>query len=215
MSDTRSRPASVTGSRSNRLALIAASVFAAMVGLLAAVLVFAPRNVEIESGVLLKQPRELRSFQLGRADGGSFDERDFQGHWSLVFAGFTHCPDICPSTLALLNTVSSRLAEAGKPVQVVFVSVDPERDTPVVMRGYVGYFDPSFIAITGPEDQLSILMSSLGLIYVKVPGDVEGSYTMDHSAALVLINPEGRIAGYFAPPHRIEALTADLARVMS
>lgn len=218
MSDRFAETPGSPSPRPNRLALVAASVLALMVGLLAAVVVYAPRNTELESGVLLNQPREIRAFELTRASGGSFTPTDLAGQWSLVFAGFTHCPDICPATLNLLKSVSASLEEAGTPVQVVFVSIDPERDTPAVLSGYVGYFDPDFVATTGSASQLTDLMGSLGLIYAKVPqggSTDENAYTMDHSTALVLINPQGQIAGYFPGPHRIETLTADLKQVLS
>lgn len=187
---------------------------AAMAGLLVAQLLLAPDTVDIESGTLLQQPRAIEDFRLADSAGEAFTRARLQGRWSLVFAGFTFCPDVCPNTLALLKGVKARLDAQQRPLQVVFVSVDPERDTPEKLGQYVHYFDPAFVGATGPNEELDKLARSLSLVYAKVPGDSPQNYTMDHSAALVLINPQAQVAGYFLPPHRIETLAADLARIV-
>lgn len=183
-------------------------------GVLAAVFMTAPKTTVIESGTLLQQPRTLPAVSLIDETGAAFTNAQLQSRWTLIFPGFTYCPDICPTTLGLLKTVQAQLGERGSGLQVLLFSVDPERDTPEVMRRYVHFFSPAFKAATAPEPALREFAQALGVAYAKVPGETEQSYTMDHSAALVLINPRGEIAGYFTPPHRIDALTKDLAALL-
>lgn len=190
------------------------AIAAIVIGIVTAGWVTQPKTVEVKSGVLLKTPRLLPEFQLVSGDGRRFDRERLQGHWSLLFAGFTHCPDVCPNTMTVLKSVSARLQAARTPLQVVFISVDPERDTPEQIRRYAEYFDPTFVAATGPTDELDKLAAGAGLVYAKVPGATADSYTIDHSSALVLVNPQAQIAGYFTPPHDIDTLAADLARMI-
>jgi len=191
-----------------------AAALAALAGLVVAQLMLTPKDIEIASGTLLKQPRAIEAFQLSDTAGAPFDNARLQGHWSLVFAGFTYCPDVCPSTLAMLKGLKGKLDAAQTPLQVVFVSVDPQRDTPDKLDRYVHYFSPEFVGITGSEAELEKLARSMSLVFAKVPGSTPDSYTMDHSAALVLINPQAQVAGYFLPPHHVDALSADLQRVI-
>lgn len=145
-------------------------------------------------------------------DGQPYGNAQLTGGWTLLFAGFTHCPDVCPTTLGIMKQVEARLPAPG--VQLVFLSVDPARDTPEILHRYVRHFSGTMRGVTGSNEQLDALCASLGLAYVKVPGASDDAYTMDHSAALVLIDPLGRVAGYFSPPHRADALAADLAAVL-
>jgi protein SCO1/2 len=183
---------------------------AALAGLVAAQLMLSSSGVKLGSGTLLKQPRTVEAFTLRDTSGAPFDNRRLSGQWSLVFAGFTFCPDVCPNTLGLLKSLNAKLDEAQAPLQVVFVSVDPERDSLDRLDTYVHYFDPRFVGVTGEVTELEKLARSMSLVFAKVPGATPDSYTMDHSSALVLINPQGQVVGYFLPPHRLDALTADL-----
>lgn len=168
----------------------------------------------LESGLLLPSPRPLAAFRLTDQDGKVFSNEQLTKRWSLLFVGFTHCPDVCPTTLSLMKLLEQRLNAERRDLQLVFISVDPERDTPQQMQKYVRYFSPTLAGVSGPHPELERLCANLGIAYVKVPGANAYDYTMDHSAALVLINPEGRVAGYFQAPHKLEALAADLARVI-
>lgn len=203
----------MSASKSILIGLVAA--VAAVAGLVAAQFAFAPKTIEIESGTLLEKPRTIAPFQLVDSSGKPFDHARLEGQWSLIFTGFTYCPDVCPNTLAVLKTVKAQLDAAKAPLQVVFVSVDPERDTPEKLGLYTHYFSPEFIGATGSGDNLDSLTRSLSLIYAKVPGSTAENYTMDHSAALVLVNPQAQVAGYFLPPHHIDALTRDLTKVIT
>lgn len=209
-----SSPAS-SSFRNLRLALLALA--AAVAGLVVASLVLkpqAPAKVTLDSGTLLDAGRPIPEFSLTGDDGQPFTRAALTGGWSLIFVGFTHCPDICPNTLGLLKTVHGQLDAAKKPLRVVLLSVDPERDTPELLARYVKYFDPSFKGATGPTAQLDALGSALGYVYIKRPAPPPAGYTLDHSAALILVNPDAQVIGYFTPPLKIDALVADLARLI-
>lgn len=194
-----------------RPAPIAAAVLAAtVIGVAAAWWVTARQPVTLASGTALATPRAIADFRLTDQQGREFTRESLRGGWSLVFAGFTHCPDACPTTLAMLNAMDERLRANGGAIQVVFLSVDPERDTAERLAGYVSHFNPRFVAVTGARAQIDELCRDLGIAYVRNPG-AGGDYTVDHSAALVLIDPRARVAGYFQPPHDADALAADLA----
>ena len=168
----------------------------------------------IAGGTLLSSPREISDFTLTGDDGQPFTRKSLEGKWTVVFTGFTHCPDVCPTTLATLKRTVAQLGAVKDRLQVVFISIDPERDRPEQLASYVKYFDPSFRGATGPNAELDKLGRSLGFVYVKVPGTTPDNYTMDHSAALMLINPQGQVAGYFTPPLKAETLAGDLATVI-
>jgi protein SCO1/2 len=198
------------------LGVIAA--IAAIAGLVVANFVFKPDHppgVEIASGTLLPSPRPIPEFALTGGDGQPFTKAGLNGQWTVIFVGFTRCPDICPNTLAKLKTVHGALATQQKPLQVMFLSVDPERDTPPIISSYVTHFDPAFVGATGPKTELDKLGSAMGFIYMKSPGTTPETYSIDHSSALILINPQAQVAGYFTPPLKVEALVADLGALIT
>lgn len=154
-------------------------------------------------GLLWPDPPTLEAFALGGADGSPITEAKLRGHWTFLFFGFTQCPDVCPGTLATLKQATARLAgdeTFSRTGQVLFVSVDPARDTPERLGPYVRYFDPAFLAATGPEDALAGLTRQLGVIYGRVPGSGD-DYSMDHTASIFLIDPGLRVLGVFGMPH--------------
>lgn len=182
-----------------------AAAFALVAGLLAAQWWTRPAVTALASGTLLDTPRPLPPFQLLDEQGQPFGPEQLRGQWSVIFVGFTQCPDICPATLGLLAQ-ALRALEAQRP-QVLLLSVDPERDSPERLRGYVRHFDPAFRAATGSIAELEQLGQALGFVFAKV---AQGeSYTLDHSGALMLINPAGQLAGYITPPFSVSALAAD------
>lgn len=162
---------------------------------------------QLASGTWLPRPREIGDFRLTDHLGRPFTARELQGKPSLVFFGFTHCPDVCPTTLAKLAQIRKVAAIPG--LQVLFVSVDPERDTPTAMGLYVHAFDPDFIGLTGNPEAVRSLTAKFGIAVSRValPG---GDYTMDHSAAVFLLDTHGRIAAIFTPPFDIRRLALDL-----
>lgn len=165
--------------------------------------------LQLEAGTVLPEPRPLPEFSLLDHHGRPFGRAELAGQWTLLFAGFTHCPDICPATLAILAGVDANLQSEGVELRTLFVSVDPERDDPATLARYVTHYGPRLIGATGEKPEIDRLMDGLGLVYIKVPLGGE-SYTVDHSAALALIDPRGRLAAYFTPPLRPDALAADL-----
>lgn len=169
-----------------------------------------PSRPVLQAGVVLDSPRSLPAFALLDHRGEPFNQASFTGRWTLVFPGFTYCPDICPTNLATLNTVYKLLGENASQLQVVLLTVDPERDTAQVLAAYVGHFNQSFVGVTGKAEQLDILYRSLGVNHIRIPG-AKGEYSVDHSAALLLIDPTGRLVGYFMPPFIADNLTQDLA----
>jgi protein SCO1 len=170
------------------------------------------RLAELEAGTVLPEPRPLPEFALVDHHGRPFGPSRLAGQWTLLFVGFTHCPDICPATLAILARLDEQLQAEGVEVQMLFVSVDPERDDPATLAQYVAHFSPRLIGATGEQPEIDTLMAGLGFAYIKVPLG-GGNYTVDHSAALALVDPRGRVAAYFTPPLRPAALAADLAAV--
>lgn len=162
----------------------------------------------LRAGTALPEARSIADFSLVGQDGQPFTREDLRGHWTLLFTGFTNCPDICPATLATLADLGHRVARED--VRFLFVSVDPERDTPEVIRRYLVHFGSGVTGATGTRAELERFTAGLGLAQVVNPG-VGDEYTVDHSTALVLIDPRARLAGYFQAPHEPAALAADLA----
>ena len=174
-----------------------------------------PTPPALTTAVMYPAGLTVPDFQLQRADGKSLNAADLRGKWTLVFFGFTHCPDICPTTLADFKQVWSRLAAHGSTdkLQFLFVSVDPERDTPEQLGRYVGFFNPDFIAATGADDELTRFTRALGVLYLRVP-DEAGGYSIDHSASVIIIDPEGRRVGMFRPPFAPEPISTDLTALL-
>ncbi|WP_116474850.1 SCO family protein [Zobellella maritima] len=151
-----------------------------------------------EAVVLYPAPRQLNGIDLTDADGQPLTEQDFKEHWSLVFVGYTYCPDICPTTLADMAAVYGQLKQASAQTRLVFVSADPKRDTQERLKAYTAYFNPEFIAATAEHDKLMPAVQQLGLIYGIY--DRDGSdYLVDHSASIALINPDGQLHASFRP----------------
>lgn len=151
-----------------------------------------------EAVVVYPEPRQLSGIDLIDANGQPLTELNFKGRWSLVFVGYTYCPDICPTTLADMAAVYEQLKQASAQVQLVFVSADPKRDSAERLKAYTAYFNPEFIAATAEHDKLMPAIQQLGLIYGIY--DREGSdYLVDHSASISLINPDGQLHASFRP----------------
>ena len=147
-----------------------------------------------------EEPRELAEFTLTSEQGEEMTRQDLRGRWTFVFVGYTHCPDICPATMATLRQADSRMpAELPQP-DYLLVSADPERDTPEQLRDYLGFFGDDFHGLTGDIDVLRALAKSVGAVFVH-RDDGNGNNLVDHSGHLALINPDGRMAAVIQPPH--------------
>jgi protein SCO1/2 len=166
--------------------------------------------------MVLPEPRVIADFALVDDEGAPFSLDNLRGHWSLIFFGYTHCPDVCPSTLYDLKLVHEKLAQlngdAASGHQVLFVSVDPERDTPEQLKKYVDYFHSDFIGVTGPQEQLAPLNMQLGIAY-RIDEHEAGSeqYNVDHSVSVLLMDPQGHLHGVFPAPHDADKMAGELA----
>jgi protein SCO1 len=163
----------------------------------------------LASGTWLPRAKVIDDFQLTDNLGRPFSLANLKGKPALVFFGFTHCPDVCPTTLAKLAQIKKQTDVRG--LRVVFVTIDPERDTASSVNQYVHAFDPEFIGVTGDPRTITKLAAEFGVAVNKVelPG---GEYTMDHSAVVFLLNDRGQIAGIFTPPFETPKLAEDLDR---
>ena len=158
-----------------------------------------------ELGVfILPQAREIAAFTLAKADAEPFELQDLRGRWSFVFFGFTNCPDICPTTLAVMAEAQRRLGTDSR-FHPVMVSVDPQRDEASVLAAYVGAFSPTFTGVTGNRRQLAEFARQLNVAFVKVPS-ADGGYSVDHSGQIVIINPQGQYHGFIKMPHLVETI---------
>jgi protein SCO1/2 len=166
-----------------------------------------PEELKINGAYMFDVPRTFKSFVLTDHKGQAFLPANFKGKWSLVFFGFTHCPDVCPTTMMLLNQFMERLAELGddKGTQVVMVTVDPARDTVEKLAEYVPYFNPKFIGVTGNFLTIHRFASQLSTPFRKVIGE-DGGYQVEHGGNIALINPKGDYHGFFKSPFEIAKL---------
>jgi protein SCO1/2 len=173
--------------------------------------------VDLTTGTLITPSRELPDFSLIDQQGRPFGPANLRGHWSMLFFGYTNCPDLCPTTLTTLAAMEKRLhaAKASVLPQVVFVSVDAKRDTPAQMAKYVPYFDPAFIGLTA-ADQPSIesVAKKLGVSVIIQPA-ADGNYTVDHSGAIFVVNPDGRLTAILSGPFGVDALQGDFQRIVA
>lgn len=183
----------------NKSFLIIGGLIAAIVG----AVVFQQLNKPAlpESALYYQEPRGIKSFELTQHNGQAFNNDNLIKHWSLVFVGYTSCPDVCPTTLQNLGFIYEELKAIADNTQVLLVSVDPKRDSVEKLSQYIAYFNSEFIALRAEHDTLFPFARNLGLMYA-INGEEE-NYLVDHSASLVLINPDGNIAAIFKPEHEI------------
>jgi protein SCO1 len=211
---THARAASSSSLRHR--AIVVSAVLAAVLLAVASITLQRPSHapLDLASGVALSSPRAVPEFALLDQHGRPLTRAALEGRWTLLFAGFTHCPDICPTTLTTLTALAGRLHDEGRELQVLFLSLDPDRDDPATLAPYLDYFNPGFIGATGDIAEIDGLMAALGLAYIQVPTGA-GTYTIDHSTALALIDPRARVVAYFKPPLRDAALAEDLLPVLA
>ena len=156
-----------------------------------------------------------RSLNLVDHDGQPRTLADFKGKVSVLFFGFTQCPDVCPTTMLELAQVKQGLGADGERVQGIFVTIDPDRDTAEVLKAYMSSFDPSFIALRGNAEETAAAAKEFKVFYAKVPGKAEGSYTMDHTAGAYLIDPAGRLRLFVRHGSGAEALSSDIKALLA
>lgn len=161
-------------------------------------------------GVDLTGANYAQSLNLSDQDGRMRSLADFRGKVLVVFFGYTQCPDVCPTTMAELAEVKRSLGADGERVQGIFVTVDPERDTALLLKAYLASFDKSFVALRGSEEQTKAAAREFKVFYAKVPGKTDSSYTMDHTAASFIFDTLGRVRVFTRYGTGAQALTDDI-----
>lgn len=171
-----------------------------------------PEELHTQGAVLFDKPRRFSDIELIDHKGHSFKRDQLQGKWSLIYFGFTQCPDICPMTMLDLSRLLPMLPEdIAANTQVILVSLDPARDTPEKLAEYVPYFHPDFIGVTGEFLAIRRFANELNVAFAKVTqGD---DYTIDHSGNIILINPQGDYHAFFKPPFDNEKLSSSYASI--
>ena len=202
--------------RSLRIVVLVIVAFAA--GLLLARLI-APSKVEppqTERATVFPAARAVPALDLVDQDSKPLGPDFFEGHWTLVFFGFTQCPDVCPTTLATLAQVVRQLRDlpAGEQPRVLLVSLDPERDTPDILAPYVRFFDPSFLGARGSLEATAAAAAAFNLPYAKVPLP-EGGYTLDHGSGIFVVGPSGGTEAYLSAPHEAAIIARDYRKVVA
>jgi protein SCO1/2 len=147
-------------------------------------------------------------FTLTDQTGRAVTDQTYKGKWLLIFFGFTYCPDVCPTTLNRVAQVMDRLGPLASQVQPLFITIDPARDTPAVLAQYTAAFDPRIVGLTGTPDEIAAAAKAYRVYYAKV--DQGSDYTMDHSAILYVMRPDGRYEAFFAADAKADDMTAKL-----
>ncbi len=177
-------------------------------------------GLPLDAGALVRYPvpKQVDVAPLIDRHGQTWTVEQLRGRYSLVFFGFTHCPDICPAALAMLKSAADRWRAELPPEQqpqVVFVSVDPKRDTPEQLGKYVDFFDPDFTAVTATDEVLLPWTRSLGIVYVYTPtGPGEFDYTVDHSGSILLLDPQLQLVGLFRPPQTVAQISDTMLTIL-
>ena len=163
--------------------------------------IMSEQDLRINGAIILNTPRKFSDFDLVDHRGDAFTLQRLKGQWSMIFFGFTNCPDVCPTTLATLNETYSKLKDSEKEnLQIIMVSLDPERDTVEKLGQYMPYFNAEFIGVTGNKHFIKRFTTEINIAYNQVPLDGD-DYTVDHSSQIVLVNPNGHYHGFFKSPH--------------
>ena len=196
----------------------AVAIVAALAGMLLSRSLVEPaaQTPALKVGTWLDPGRALPEFELVDQGGQPFGKQQLEGRWHLLFFGFTSCPDICPTTLTMLGTLEQSLKDlpAEQRPGIVFVSVDPQRDTPERVAAYVKFFSPQFTGITGTTESIKKFADAMHVPYAISPL-ADGSYTVDHSSALFLVGPGAQLRAIFSAPHDAAALNEDFRRIAS
>ena len=176
-----------------------------------------PRYVEVGRGAYtLPRPDPIADFALLRHDGKPFGNGALTGQWTFLIFGYTFCPDFCPTTLAMFSQMHGLLAqqpERVRDVQFAMVTLDPERDTAELLAAYVPQFNPAFIGVTGSRTMVQRLADSVGADHQRHAPNSHGHYLIDHSTSVLLVNPQGRVQGVFAPPHDATDMVKAFAKI--
>jgi protein SCO1 len=188
------------------------------VGGIVAAIVWSPKPpLALASGTILAPARPLADFSLIDNQGRGFGAANLRGHWSLMFFGYTNCPDYCPTTLTTLAALEKQLrtAKTVAPPQVIFVSVDAKRDTPARLNQFVPYFDPEFVGLTAASQPAIEALAKKWGVAVNIQYAADGNYIVDHSAMIFVIDPAGNLAAILTGPFTVDALRGDFRRIVT
>ncbi|ABZ74826.1 electron transport protein SCO1/SenC [Shewanella halifaxensis HAW-EB4] len=179
-----------------RLTWIITAILMVAAGVYASIGLNSPKPLALQTSFEYPSPQPLAPFSLIDQHGNTFTNADLNGKWSLFFIGYTSCPDVCPTTMGKLTSAYPSLAQ-GEDLQVIFLSVDPQRDSTSTLESYIRFFNPEFVAVTGEHKQLLPVTRSLGFVYAMV-GEGE-DYQVDHSASFALVSPKGEKVAIIKP----------------
>ena len=190
---------------------IVVALFAIGTGFLLSWYLSSNRVIELEDTTWLgDQARGLSDFELVDQNGKTITRASLEGSWSLMFFGYTNCPDICPTTLSELNKVQSELDDKGEKIQVLMVTVDPERDTPPKLAEYVAHFHPDFVGLSGTKEEIDGAGEGFGIYYEKQEGSEATGYLVDHTARVFVVDPQGNYQLSFSYGTPVEDIVHDL-----
>lgn len=222
MTSTSDLPASQKGAAGGNRRLLILAGAGLLVGLLAGWLTIGFLTGDLNlgpyeyRGIVIPSPEAPGDFVLTAHDGSMVHLNDFRDKFVLLYFGYTYCPDVCPTTLSTLAQALDELKPADREqVQVLMVSVDPERDTPQVLADYLAHFDPSFIGLAGTEEEIAAAAESLGVFYQKGPGSIESGYLVDHTATVSVLDKDGRLRLLFPFATPAEDIAADLRHLVN
>jgi protein SCO1/2 len=203
----------------SKVLILAFVCFAGILGVGAALLWrHPPAAPTLEIGTSISPRRALADFSLIDHRGQAFGPKNLRGHWSMLFFGYANCPEFCPTTLTTLAAMMKRLRASGAAVlpQVIFISVDAQRDTPQQLAKYVPYFDPEFIGVTAADQPtIEAVAREFGVAVMIEPKQADGSYMVDHSSTILVLDPSGKLAAILTGPFTVEALQADFQRIVA
>lgn len=165
-------------------------------------------------GTQFDPPRPIADFTLTNQDGQPVRLSDYRGKLVVLFFGYTHCPDVCPTTLARLNQVMRALGDEGGAVQVLFISVDPERDTPAVLKQFLSHFNPAFTGLTGQAEQVRAVTQAFGVYVQKEEVGSAAGYLVTHTARIYAIDLQGRLVLAYPADAQVQDLVADLKHLL-
>lgn len=196
-------------------------VCAVSLGIVARHLLIKPSpEPEISHGTILSQPRPLPEFSLEGTAGYPINNQHLQGHWTFLFMGFSHCASICPLTMAELAKMMGLIAQdSSLPFPwVVMITLDPQRDSLERMHDYVRSFNPHFLGARGSEEEVKKLAHFLGIAYTQIKSNANNhanDYSIEHSGAIMLLNPSGDLVAFFTPPHHANSLVKDYQQIIT
>ena len=198
--------------KNNKKILFAAGISSAMIlGFLSGQIFFTQQDTEdsVIRAMTPETPRKIAMPALQQANGESFDMASLTGKWSLLFFGYTNCPDICPTTLMTVAAAKKKFEQEDEVFpQVVFISVDPERDDVSMLADYVSYFDKDFIGATGEENLLRSITIQMNSSFMVEPSENASRYMVGHSLNLILINPDVELVAILRAPHTVKSILA-------